>query len=190
MLPCSLLDCPCDCQRRCLVPKSWLRSLALRRKGINIERQSHQAQVKRTIPYEAVCRCLQIVFRCCFCGWKKVEMVGIFFQACGDLDVLKSLEALHVVIDTLFRSKSSLHATSTSKGSTTNIPCRHALYFEWLFFSAFSKEFFPRPGSSEFVLPDAAVSVLRRWTCSIAFCYQLLSCLQSRSAKLPNSESL
>jgi len=41
------------------------------------------------------------------------------FEACGDLDVLKSLEALHVVIDTL-------------------------------------------PGSSEFVLPDAAVSVLRR----------------------------
>ena len=142
MQPCSLLDFPCDCQRRCLVPKSWLRSLALRRKGVNIKRQSHQAQVKRTVPYEAVCRCLQIVFRCCFCGWKKVEMVGIFFQACGDLDVLKSLEDLHVVIDTLFRSKSSLHAISTLRKaarqiSHTDMRCILSDFFFLLFRRSF-----------------------------------------------------
>lgn len=71
-------------------------------------------------------------------------MVGIFSQACGDLDVLKSLEDLHVVIDTLFRSKSSLHAISTLRKAARQIShadmrCILSDFFFCFFEGVFSK---------------------------------------------------
>ena len=182
MQPCSLLDCPCDCQRRCLVPKSWLRSLALRRKGVNIKRQSHQAQVKRTIPCEAVCRWLKLYFDAVSVAERKLKWLGF--------------SPRHVVT-LMFWNPWKICTWWSTRCSDPSLRSMLLAHFErqhdkypmqtcavfWVtFFSAFSKEFFPRPGSSEFVLPDAAVSVLRRWTCSIAFCYQLLPNCQTLKA--------